>query len=125
MTTKKDNFVVNRIKSFSFVFKGISILIKSENSIKTQLFISVLMIICGFVFQISTTEWAIQILCTGALLTAESLNTAVEKIANFVHPDYHKKIGVIKDVAAGAVGFAALAALIIGALIYIPKIMAL
>ena len=122
MTQKKDSFIVNRIKSISFAFKGLVILIKTENSIKAQLFFGLLTTIFGFIFDISTTEWALQIICIGAVLLAESLNTAIEKIANFIHPDYHKKIGVIKDVAAGAVAFAAIMAIIVACLIYIPKI---
>ena len=122
MKETKDSFIVNRIKSISFAFKGLGILIKSENSIKTQIFISLLMTICGFTFKISITEWALQIICIGAVLLTESLNTAVEKIANFIHPDYHKKIGVIKDVAAGAVAFAAIMSIIIACLIYVPII---
>jgi diacylglycerol kinase len=51
----------------------------------------------------------------------EGLNTAIEEMANFVHPDFHKKIGYIKDVAAGAVFFSALTAIIIGCFIYFPK----
>lgn len=125
MKQKKDNFIVNRIKSISFARKGMLILIKSENSIKTQLFISLLMIVCGIIFNLSITEWALQIICMGTVLLAESLNTAVEKIANFIHPDYHEKIGVIKDVAAGAVAFAAIMAIVVGLLIYLPKIISL
>lgn len=124
MKTTKDNFIVDRIKSVSFAIKGLGILIKSESSIKVQLFFSLLITICGFIFTISTTEWALQIICIGAVLVAESLNTAVEKIANFIHPDYHKKIGVIKDIAAGAVAFAAIMAFLVACLIYIPKIIA-
>lgn len=122
---KKESFIVNRIKSISFAFKGLVLLIKTENSIKTQITISILMTIIGFIFQISTIEWALQIICIGAVLLAESLNTAVEKIADFIHPDFHKKIGVIKDVAAGAVAFAAIMAIIVACLIYIPKIIVL
>jgi diacylglycerol kinase (ATP) len=124
MKETKDSFIVNRIKSVSFAFKGLGILIKSENSIKTQIFISLLMTICGFTFKISITEWALQIICIGAVLLTESLNTAIEKIANFIHPDYHKKIGVIKDVAAGAVAFAAIMSILIACLIYVPKMIA-
>jgi diacylglycerol kinase (ATP) len=54
-------------------------------------------------------------------MSIEGLNTAVEEIADFVHPDFHNKIGFIKDVAAGAVFFAAITAIIIGCIIYIPK----
>jgi diacylglycerol kinase (ATP) len=50
------------------------------------------------------------------------LNTAAEKIADFIHPEYHAKIGFIKDIAAGAVFFAAATAITVGCLIYLPKI---
>jgi len=56
------------------------------------------------------------------VLAVEGLNTAVEKTADFIHPDYHKKIGFIKDISAGAVTFAALTAVAIGLFIYLPKI---
>lgn len=75
----------------------------------------------GFYFQISTMEWIAQCLAIGLVLSIEGLNTAAEEIANFVHPDYHNKIGYIKDVAAGAVFFAAITAIVVGGFIYIPK----
>ena len=76
----------------------------------------------GFYFNISTIEWLIQTLAIGLVLVAESLNTGIEKLADFVHPDYHKKIGFIKDVSAGSSGIAAIISLIIAGIIYIPKI---
>ena len=62
-----------------------------------------------------------QILTFWLVLSIEGLNTAVEKIADFIHPEFHDRIGFIKDIAAGAVMFAALAAIAVGMLIYIPK----
>lgn len=76
----------------------------------------------GFYCQISSTEWMFKILAFALVLSIEGLNTAVEKIADFIHPEYHKKIGEIKDIAAGAVTFAAIGAFIIIAIIYIPKL---
>ena len=55
------------------------------------------------------------------VMSAEALNSAIEEIADFIHPDYHKKIGYTKDIAAGAVFFAAIVAIIIAGIIYIPK----
>ena len=52
----------------------------------------------------------------------EGLNTAIEEIADFVHPEHHPKIGRLKDIAAGAVGITALITIIVGCIIYIPKI---
>jgi diacylglycerol kinase (ATP) len=86
-----------------------------------QFSIAILLVIAGFYFHISREEWMIQILAFGLVLGIESLNTAVEKIADFIHPEFHNRIGFIKDIAAGAVMFAAMAAMAIGLLIYVPK----
>ena len=67
-------------------------------------------------------EWMIQLTVIGLVLVAEALNTAIEKMADFIHPDFHDKIGTIKDIAAGSAGFAAIISIIIGCIIYIPKI---
>jgi diacylglycerol kinase (ATP) len=74
-------------------------------------------------FEISTTEWMAQIIMIGLVMSVEGVNTAVEYIADFVHPEHHKKIGLIKDVAAGAVFIAAITAICIAALIYGPKLL--
>jgi diacylglycerol kinase (ATP) len=71
---------------------------------------------------LSRIEWMFQFLAIGMVLVAESLNTAIEKLCDFVHPDFHKRIGFIKDISAGAATFAALIAVIIGILIYFPKL---
>jgi len=122
MNNAKDSFIINRIKAFRYAFKGAWLLIKKEPSIKVQMVCAVLVTILGFILDISTTEWILQLLSIGLVLSIEGLNTAVEKVADFIHPEYHKKIGDIKDVAAGAVTFAALIAAIIGLIIYIPKL---
>lgn len=119
--TKKESFLVNRLKSVKYAFKGAFLLITTENSIKVQFCIGILMTILGFYYQISTTEWILQILCIALILALEGVNTAIEEIADFIHPEHHTKIGLIKDLAAGAVFIFAIAASIIGCLIYIPK----
>ena len=121
MKFEKDNsFFTGRFKSIGFAIKGAFKLITTEHSVMVQFSIAILITIAGFYFKISKVEWLIQILAIGLVLSVEALNTAIEKIADFIHPDYNKSIGFIKDIAAGAVFFAALAALIIGAIIYIP-----
>lgn len=122
----KDNrFVKGRMKSMVYSIKGAYLLVTSEHSIMVQFFIGVAVTIAGFYFDISSTEWMFQILAIGLVLAMEGANTAVEKIADFIHPDYHEKIGFIKDVASGAVFYAALAALAVGSIIYYPKVMLL
>jgi len=117
----ESNFILNRIKAVKYAAKGFWVLITSEKSIIAQVIISLIMTIFGFVMQISATEWMFQFFAIGLVLVAESLNTAIEKMADFIHPEYHKKIGFIKDISAGAAFFAAIFAVIIGLIIYIPK----
>ena len=117
----ESNFILNRIKAVKYAAKGFWILITSEKSIIAQVIISLIMTIFGFVMQISATEWMFQFFAIGLVLVAESLNTAIEKMADFIHPEYHKQIGRIKDISAGAAFFAAIFAVIIGLIIYIPK----
>jgi len=116
------SFFTGRLKSLVFAIKGAFKLMSTEHSIIVQTSIGVLITIAGFYFQISKEEWMFQILALGLVLSVEGLNTAVEKVADFIHPEYHKKIGFIKDIAAGAVFFAAITAITIGCFIYIPKI---
>ena len=115
-------FVSGRIKSIGFAVKGAYKLVTTEHSVMVQFSIMILMIFAGFYFEISREEWMLQILAFGLVLAIEGLNTAVEKIADFIHPEFHDKIGFIKDIAAGAVLFAAFSAIAIAALIYMPKI---
>lgn len=116
-----NSFIGKRIKGGGYAMKGAYLLLRTEASIQTQAAIAVVMTLAGFYFDISATEWILQIFAIGLVMACEGLNTAVEEIADFIHPDFHKKIGFIKDIAAGAVFIAAIAAVIIGAIIYIPK----
>jgi diacylglycerol kinase (ATP) len=114
-------FFTGRFKSMGFALKGAIKLITTEHSVMVQTSIALLLVLAGFYYDISDVEWMFQILAIGLVLSVEGLNTAVEKVADFIHPEYHEKIGFIKDIAAGAVFFAAMTAIAIGCIIYIPK----
>ncbi|MEC3908785.1 diacylglycerol kinase family protein [Tamlana sp. 2201CG12-4] len=120
--SKKESFLTNRLKSVRYAFKGALLLIKTEASIQVQFIIAVIMTIAGFYFNISSNEWTVQVLAIGLVMSIEGVNTAIEEIANFIHPERHDKIGLIKDIAAGAVFIASVFASIAGLVIYIPKI---
>ncbi|MBL86410.1 MAG: diacylglycerol kinase [Winogradskyella sp.] len=122
MQNTKEPFIINRLKSVGFAFKGMLILIKTEASIKIQVFIAIVVTIAGFYFDISATEWMFQTAMVGLVMSIEGVNTAVEYIADFIHPDHHPKIGLIKDISAGAVFIASIVAVIIAGIIYLPKI---
>lgn len=117
----KESFVRNRIRGVGFAFKGALLLIKTEASIKTQVFITLIVTAFGFYFDISTTEWILQILAIALVLGIEGLNTAIEKLADYVQPEFDEKIGFIKDISAGAVMLVSIAASVVGLIIYLPK----
>ena len=123
MKNPKDSFIRGRVRSFKFAFRGLWLLIKTEASIKVQLVLGILITVLGWVMDLSSVEWLFQISAIGVVLTTESLNTAIEKLCDFVNPHYNERIGFIKDIAAGAVTFAALFAIIVGLIIYLPKFM--
>ncbi|MEM5565160.1 diacylglycerol kinase family protein [Psychroserpens sp. AS72] len=114
------DFIVGRLKSLKFAIKGCFLLITTEHSVMVQTSLFSIMVILGFYFDISKQDWINQTLAIALVLGIEGLNTAVEKMADFIHPDYHKRIGFIKDIAAGAVTFAALGAMTIFLIIYLP-----
>jgi diacylglycerol kinase (ATP) len=74
--------------------QGVILFLKTEASIKIQFFIGLLVIITGFYYNISLTEWMIQILAIGLVMSIEGLNTAIEKMADFIHPEHHNKIWI-------------------------------
>ena len=119
----KESFFINRIKSVGFALKGMFLLLRTEASIKVQFVIALLTTIAGFYYTISIVEWIFQCLAIGMVMGTEGMNTAVEKLSDFVQPEHDEKIGFIKDVSAGAVMIVSILAGIIGLLIYIPKIL--
>ena len=117
-----NNFIKNRLKSFGCAFKGFLFLIRNEANFQVQIVIAILAIILGFVFDISLLEWFAQLMAIAMVLVAESFNTSIEKMADFVHKDDHPEIGKIKDISAAACLIISVLALVIGVLRYRPKI---
>lgn len=113
-------FIIGRIKSVKFALKGMFLLLKTEHAIITQFSIGILLIVVGFYLEISRLDWIIQLAVIGFVLAIEGLNTAIEKVCDFVHINFDKRIGFIKDISAGAVSFAVFFSLIILILMYYP-----
>lgn len=111
-----------RIKSFVYAFNGIKSAIKSETNVKIHITILTLVVIAGFVLHISYFEWLICLVCFGLVLSAELMNTAIEKLVDMISPERRPEAGFIKDVAAGAVLLAAIFSAIAGLYIFVPKL---
>ncbi|MBU0696808.1 MAG: diacylglycerol kinase family protein [Bacteroidetes bacterium] len=124
MTNKKFS-LLDRIKSFPYAFNGLKILFKEEHNARVHLFIAIFAILAGFILKISAIEWVAVILVIGLVFITEIINTSIENIADFISPEKHPKIKVIKDLAAAAVILSAIVSVMIGLLIFLPKLLVL
>jgi undecaprenol kinase/diacylglycerol kinase (ATP) len=113
---------MKRLKSFKYAFNGLKILIKEEPNARIHLLASLVVITLSIVFEINLVEWLAVVFCIGFVLVAETFNTSLENISDFISPEKNEKIKTIKDLAAAAVLLSALTALTIGLIIFIPKI---
>lgn len=109
-----------QLRSFSYAWQGILSCVGKEQNLSFHLIATVIVIIAGFVLGITRTEWTVIILCIGIVIAAELFNTAIEKLVDLVSPERHPIAGQVKDIAAGAVLVCAVAAAIIGLLIFVP-----
>jgi diacylglycerol kinase len=110
-------------RSITNALNGILIFISEERNAKTQLFVTLVVIVCGFYFQLSKTEWIFTILAIALVIITEAVNTAIERLSDVVTSDYNEGIKKVKDIAAGAVFIAAIFSIIIGLFIFLPKIL--
>jgi len=110
-----------RIQSFGYALKGIKAVFGKEANMNIHLIMTALVVICGFLFMISPTEWMLCIACFGLVISLEMVNSALENLVDLVSPEKNKLAGKVKDIAAGAVLVAAICAAIVGLIIFVPK----
>lgn len=114
-----------RLKSFRFAFNGIRLLIRNEHNAWIHCAAAIAVIAAGLFFGLSKMEWIAVTIVIGAVFAAEAVNSAIESLADFVSPDYAETIKKTKDLAASSVLIMAIAAAIVGLIIFIPKILSL
>lgn len=112
----------DRLKSFTYAFKGIKFVFLSQHNMWIHIALAFIAVTMGFVLEINALEWVVVIFSIGLVLAAEIFNSAIETLVDLVSPNYNEKAGKIKDMAAGAVLISAITTVIIGAIIFIPKI---
>jgi diacylglycerol kinase len=119
------NHLMKILKAFRFAFNGIKICFASETNFKIHAAAATVAVSLGFVLNISGLEW-LAIVCSIAFVAAlEMVNTAIEKLCDVVHKDFHAGIKKVKDIAAGAVLLAAVSSLVTGSIVFLPKIIIL
>lgn len=123
---KSSRFSVRqRLRSFAYAFAGLRLLIGREHNARIHVVAAVMAMVAGFLLHLSVGEWLALVLSMALVLALEAVNSAIERLADVVSPGKNEQIGQVKDLAAAAVLCAAIAACIVGLLIFAPKIWAL
>lgn len=122
-TAAEQKKIRTRLHSFRDAFRGITVLFRTQTNASIHLAVFLSVLVAGICLYISATEWALVLLASGLVFSIEAVNTAIEELADEVSPDHRPRIGRAKDVAAGAVLFAAVSAAAIGCLVFLPKLL--
>ncbi|MGP4067694.1 diacylglycerol kinase family protein [Halobacillus sp. B29] len=110
---------------FRFAWKGIKEVWSSERNFRIHLIAGTLCIAAGAGLRVSTVEWALLIIMIAIVITLEMINSSIERVMDYLAPQYHPLAGLVKDIAAGAVLIASIASLIVGGFIFVPHLITL
>jgi diacylglycerol kinase (ATP) len=108
--------------SFKYAFRGILDALKSETNLKIHFIISIVVILLAIYLEFSALEFTVLFLTISLVIILEFINTVVEKLSDIVHPDKSEKVRIVKDISAGAVLIGAVASIIIGVFLFLPKL---
>lgn len=111
------------VSSFGYAFQGIAHLFRTQRNAQIHAGISLLVVIFGALFQIEQSEWLAIIITIMVVIAAEGANTAIEAVVDLASPSYHPLAKVAKDVAAGTVLLTAIGAVIVGVIIFLPRLL--
>ncbi len=109
------------MKKFLAALNGLYQGFKSDFSLKFHLVAALIVLYASWFYQLSNIEWIIVLFCIASVISAELFNTSIEQLCDFVEPNQNEKIGLIKDIAAGAVLVITIAVVVVGLIIFIPK----
>ena len=113
----------SRFGSFKFAFHGLWSLLKNEHNSRIHFLAAIVAIAMGLILKINPFEWSLLIIVIGIVFLTELLNTSLETLADFVDPEWNERIRKVKDYAAAAVLISAIISVVVGGLIFIPKIL--
>lgn len=111
------------IENFKFAFDGIKVGFAKGRNMKIMTFMGLAALLTGLLLEINLLSWGILVITIAAVLGLELMNTALEAVVDLVSPDFNEKAKIAKDMAAGSVLVASVASVIIGCLIFLPKIL--
>jgi diacylglycerol kinase (ATP) len=117
-------FFIRSMKRFAYAIRGVAFVVRTQANARLHLLATLAVCAAGILFGLDRMEWLGITLAIVLVWSAEAFNTALEQLADALHPEQHPAIGRAKDVAAGAVLIAALGAAVIGVLVFGPHLMA-
>jgi diacylglycerol kinase (ATP) len=120
---ERRSFWRSRAASFRHAWRGLRLLVRTQANARLHLAATVLVVIAGLVLRVSRGEWGLLALASGLVWAAEALNTAVELLADRVSMEHDARLGRVKDLAAAAVLLAAIAAVVVGAVVFVPRVL--
>ena len=115
-------YLKNHAKSYKYATEGIMHTLRSQSNIWLQIPMAVVVLAAAWFFGLMVWEWIALVLVIAFVLTAELFNTAIEAMMNVVHKDFDIDVKIAKDIAAGAVLVSAIASVVVGFLIFGPRI---
>lgn len=110
------------LKSLKYAYEGIKILVQEEPNYRIHTAWTFIVLICGLIFQVSSFEWCLLVIVISIVFVTETLNTSVENIMDFVSEKRDERIKRIKDLSAAAVLIAVLGTIVVGLIIFLPKL---
>ncbi len=110
--------------SFVYASRGITRLFQKERNARIHLVLALVAVIVAWHLGLSMVEWGLLALTIGMVFVAEAMNTAIESLTDLANPEFHPLAKDAKDIAAGAVLMAALVALLMAMLLFLPKMRA-
>ena len=111
-----------RLVSFRYAFRGVRHMVRNEPNMRFHLVAAAGVLIAAAAFRLPLEQWAALVFAITLVLLGETLNTAIEAVLDLVQPDHHELVGVVKDLAAGAVLVASAGSVVIAAIVFVPRI---
>ncbi|MFA6701893.1 MAG: diacylglycerol kinase family protein [Dysgonamonadaceae bacterium] len=119
----KNTYWIKRMESFRYAFNGIRILFKNTPNALLEMIVAGIAILLGFLLKITGIEWIEICVLIGLVFGLEAVNTAIETLSDFTcKNEFHPDIKKVKDLTAGAVLIAAIVSVVVGIIIFLPKI---
>ena len=124
MIQRESGFIKGRVQAFKHAFNGVDILFTEESNSKVQVVLAIVALLMGYFLRISAMEWIALCIVIGLVFAMEAVNSAIENLSDFTcNERFEESIKKTKDLSAAAVLFSAIAALITGLIIFLPKLL--